>query len=122
MFKSLFSLFGNPPSKSPVKAPRSGKTGPSMSRPANDFRAVSIDSSGPRCAAAKHVAEQRFLMREAPRLPLADCTMTASCACRFRKVPDRRDGDRRLFGGTGSNVWYSGTDSRKSGSRRHSET
>jgi len=91
-------------------APR--RTGP-------DFRAVSIDSRGPRCAAAKKAADVRFLMREAPRLPLPACTMEAKCVCKFRKVPDRREGDRRLFGGTAKNLWFNGRDVRTGIDRRY---
>ncbi len=117
MIKSLLSLLGKASCE-----PSAKKSAPPVSRrppnPAGDFRAVSIASSGARCAAAKQSADTRYLMREAPRLPLAACTMQAGCTCRFRKVSDRRDGDRRLFGGTGTNRWYTGNESRQRQGRR----
>ena len=117
MIKSLFGLFSKQSHR-----PAVGKNPRSMPpRAAADFRAVGIDSSGTRCAAAKHAADMRFLMREAPRLPLADCTNKESCHCRFRKLPDRRSGDRRAFNGTESRMWYTGTESRGNGGRRQSE-
>jgi len=117
MIKSLFGLF----SKEPGRRAAAQTVQRSAPRAAADFRAVCIDSSGTRCAAAKHAADMRFLMREAPRLPLGDCTNKGACRCRFRKMPDRRNGDRRAFGGTEGRMWYTGKESRASGSRRHSE-
>ena len=38
--------------------------------------------------------------------------MAGSCTCKFRKDPDRRDGDRRLLGGTATNSWYTASERR----------
>ena len=116
MIKFLFSLFGKTSKQQPVAA----KSRPASVRQRGDYRAVSIASAGRRCAAAKDAAETRFLMREAPPLPLPVCTMAETCSCKFRKLPDRRDGDRRAFGGTEANLWYSGRNSRQGFSRRRS--
>jgi hypothetical protein len=117
MLKFWFSLLGKT-----SKKPASTKPAPAAARaPARagpDYRAVSIDSRGPRCAAAKRCADTRFLMREAPPLPLPACTMAAKCTCIFRKVPDRRDADRRLFGGMRTTQWFTGRDSRTGVDRR----
>jgi hypothetical protein len=116
MIKSLFGLLKKTPGECAAKqSPGSARK---TVRPGADFRAVTIAPSGACCTAAKQSAATRYLMREAPRLPLAACTMAADCSCKFRKVPDRREGDRRLFGGCVTNRWYSGAESRKRHSRR----
>ena len=94
-----------------------------LKRPSSigDFRAVEIAPSIMCCAAAMQAAARSYLLREAPRLPLHGCTMPTNCSCRFRKNPDRRDGDRRLFGATETNRWFAGVDSRTSRSRRSAE-
>jgi hypothetical protein len=86
-----------------------------------DFRAVEIAPSIMCCAAAMQVTGRSYLLRDAPRLPLYGCTMPTNCSCRFRKNPDRRDSDRRLFGATETNRWFAGVDSRTSRGRRSAE-
>ena len=116
MIQLLKSLFGGtsrefakkPAPSARSKAPRAG----------GDYRAVSI-ASGTEChAAAKDSAAKRYLLREAPRLPLADCTMPANCSCRFRKHADRRDGDRRVLGETETTRWFAGSERRKHAGRK----
>lgn len=89
-----------------------------------DFRAISVVPGANACAAAKAVAGQRVLSAAAPRLPLADCTQSASCKCRYQKFMDRRDDeeDRRLFA-TGIRTTLSETaqSRRKSKGRRDSD-
>jgi hypothetical protein len=55
------------------------------------FRAVSIvPMDGTSCCpACDALAARRFLLREAPKLPLADCVASA-CTCRYRHHSDRR--------------------------------
>jgi hypothetical protein len=110
------------------KIPRehSGKKPTPVARPnrpnsTGDFRAVQIAPSIMHCAAAMHATGRAYLLREAPRLPLETCTMPASCSCKFRKNPDRRDSDRRLFGATETNRWFAGVDSRTRRGRRSAE-
>ncbi|MGA2779676.1 MAG: hypothetical protein ABSF94_19145 [Steroidobacteraceae bacterium] len=91
---------------------------PVQSTTTGDFRAVSIAPSLECCSTAMHAQGKLYLMREAPRLPLGACTMPANCSCKFRKTADRRTGDRRLFGSTGTNHWFAGPDNRKNGRRR----
>ena len=117
VIKSLLGMLTKRPAE---KAPK--KTAADALRkvhnPGTDFRAVAISSTGVCCLAAKNAAGKRFLMRAAPRLPLAECSLPENCACKFRKNSDRREGDRRLFGGTGTNRWFAGTDNRQRKSRR----
>jgi hypothetical protein len=118
MLKSWFGLLGRttkkPASTKPTQAAAQART-----RAGPDYRAVSVDSRGPRCGASKQCADTRFLMREAPPLPLPACTMAAKCTCRFRKVPDRRDADRRLFGGMERTQWFTGRNGRTGVDRRN---
>ena len=59
------------------------------------FGAVEIRISGGACQPARALKGQRFLSREAPALPLPDCT-AAQCTCKFTKWSDRRSDSRRL--------------------------
>jgi hypothetical protein len=85
--KGLFAWFGRKDS-APV-VPRQ--------RPRSDqqFHAVSILTGSVACDAAKERAGFRFLSREAPRLPLKDCTCP-ECTCRYEHHADRRVFARRL--------------------------
>jgi len=64
-----------------------------------DYRATYVIPGPARCAAVTTVVEQPWLLREAPRLPLAYCTRSDDCACRYQKIPDRRQNtvDRRTL-------------------------
>lgn len=67
--------------------------------PAKPFAAVSIHPSPECCQAVQVTKGKRFLSREAPRLPLAECTAN-ECRCVYRHHADRRssNGDRRGLG------------------------
>jgi hypothetical protein len=117
MFKQLKALLGQKSDMAlAMKPPVRVKAAPKPL--ARDFRAVSLAPSERCCGAANAAAGNRRLLRDAPRLPLADCTMPADCCCKFRKTADRRDSDRRLLGGTETNRWFAGPDLRQRGSRR----
>jgi hypothetical protein len=117
MIKVLRALLGKTPREQPAKKP-APIARPKASSAGGDYRAVSLTPGLGCCVAAKHAAGRCYLMREAPRLPLADCRMPTNCSCKFRKAADRRDGDRRLFGGTADNHWYVAAEKRKRGGRR----
>jgi hypothetical protein len=104
------------PAKKPLLIAR-----PQRRSPAADFRSVSISPSIMCCAAATRAAGTPHLLHEAPRLPLAACTMPKTCSCKFRKNADRREGDRRLFGAAETNRWFPGPDKRTHRSRRSVE-
>jgi hypothetical protein len=62
----------------------------SQRRSARSFRAVSIvPAGGSCCPACDTLRRRRFLVREAPRLPLAECT-APECVCHYRRHSDRR--------------------------------
>lgn len=120
MIKVLRGLLGKISREHPAKNPKSRAH---LKRPngAGDFRAVKIAPSVMCCTAAMQVTEKSYLLREAPRLPLMGCTMPTTCSCKFRKHADRRDSDRRLFGGTDTNRWFAGANARLCGGRRSAE-
>jgi hypothetical protein len=117
MIQLLKSLFGEGSRKHPAKA-RAPQSRPRPAHASVDYRAVSLAPSLECYAAAKNSPGKRYLLREAPRLPLANCATPSHCACKFRKHADRRDGDRRLFGEVETNRWYAGTERRLRGGRR----
>ncbi len=47
------------------------------------------------CAAARELANVRFLADDAPMLPLKDCTNPSGCRCRYQHFDDRRTDARR---------------------------
>ena len=58
-------------------------------RLSNPWHAVAIQPGPKRCAAVEGLLGQRFLSRDAPRLPLKDCT-ESGCTCKYRHYEDRR--------------------------------
>jgi len=59
------------------------------------WKAVAILPGDSACPAARELRSKRFLSRNAPRLPLADCTKQDQCECKYRHLPDRRGAHRR---------------------------
>ena len=58
------------------------------------FHAVTIQPGRLCCHEARALQGQRFLSREAPTLPLRNCTCD-NCACLYQHYDDRRAGPRR---------------------------
>lgn len=77
------------PQKSRRRRPRAAR-GPERSRAAefsgDTYHALSVDGS---CQSARKLAGHRFLVREAPSLPLRDCDFP-SCKCKLVHHDDRR--------------------------------
>jgi hypothetical protein len=117
MIQLLRSLFAATPREYPLR--KSAPTGGSARlNPAGNYRAVSLEPC-PKCpAAAKYGPDKRYLLRDMPRVPLANCAMPASCSCKFHKHSDRRDGDRRLLGEVKTTRWYAGSERRDPKCRR----
>jgi hypothetical protein len=117
MIHLLKSLFGDTPREQPVK--RTAATARlKPSHAGSDYRAVSLAQSTGCHAVASGFAGKRYLLREAPSLPLTDCANPAKCSCKFRKHADRRDGDRRLLGMAETNRWFAGSERRQRAGRR----
>lgn len=63
-------------------------------RKSNPYAGVKIISGSTCCADAKDICGHNYLAREAPVLPLPSCDQ-AECHCRYKHLPDRREGERR---------------------------
>jgi hypothetical protein len=114
MFKSLKALLAKPREVPQPKVKATpGKT-------LKDFRAVSVVPGKGCCQEAKSSVVKRYLLRDAPRLPLSNCTMPANCTCKFKKVSDRRDGDgdRRQIGILETGRWLAARENRIRRNRR----
>jgi hypothetical protein len=59
------------------------------------WHAVSVKSGSGACATAKAAANQRWLSREAPQIPLPGCTRPDTCHCTYKHHEDRRAEGRR---------------------------
>ena len=66
-----------------------------VSHRSTPWHAVSIVTRPECCRAAEELRTQRFLSAEAPRLPLAGCTMGQFCTCSYKHHADRRGPPRR---------------------------
>jgi hypothetical protein len=99
-----------PVSPRPAASPPRGKAG-------GRFGAVQIRPRGNACRAAHMLENHRFLAKDAPALPLPECT-AARCTCTFSKLPDRRTDGRRLDHGGLSASLFLATSRRKKRDRR----
>lgn len=61
------------------------------------WKAVAILAADVACEAAKQLRGKRFLSRNAPRLPLSECTRQTQCECKYRHLADRRGPQRRAI-------------------------
>jgi hypothetical protein len=84
-----------------------------------DYRGVSIVPMPMACVEARRLRSFRYLLSQAPRLPLPQCPQRAGCTCAYRKFADRRTGDRRDIAASGR--WYMGDDRRSTGGRRKTD-
>ena len=75
----------------------SRKEPPAVSGPLRPFQAISIYRGLICCDMARKFSEHRFLVRDAPPLPLAGCSMGKTCQCKYIKHRDRRSEPRRLI-------------------------
>jgi len=126
MFQLLKSMLGiaaaAPPGKKPAASTRPALSAKPKQSNTLDYRAVSLAPGSNCCMAAKTVAGKQFLWREAPRLPLVDCTNPTECLCKLRKKTDRRDDDERRLDGAGESArWFTGNEQRKRKGRRTAE-
>ena len=75
----------------------SSRKEPPAAGPLRPFQAISIYRGVTCCEMARKFSEHRFLVRDAPPLPLAGCTMRKTCHCKYVKHRDRRAEPRRLI-------------------------
>jgi hypothetical protein len=85
------SPFGN----SKNKRPEPLKAASAVAQRSTPWHAVSIIAKNESCIAARALKNAKFLSAQAPRLPLADCTMGGACPCGYKHHSDRRGSPRR---------------------------
>jgi hypothetical protein len=78
----------------PRKKPPISEKG-SISGQTPDWHAVEIIPARFACPEVRALGKRRFLSREAPRLPIPDCSTPWRCECVYRHHSDRRAGPRR---------------------------
>ncbi len=94
---------------------------PSTASRTNPYQAVSVLACPRACATAGEVQGQRFLARQAPRLPLPGCDRPAACRCRFEKFTDRRTVQQRSPYNSLHGLGYGGAEKRRNRGRRGSD-
>ena len=94
-------------------------TGPARRRPAGRFQSVEIRVGMHACAEARKLAGERFLVSDAPPLPLAGCP-AARCTCTYKKLSDRREEGRR-WSDEGLGVTIFNAKERRSGGDRRGD-
>jgi hypothetical protein len=82
-------------------------------RKSNAWHSVSLVITAKSCEAAQACRGKRFLSKQAPRLPLAECTVRDSCPCAFKHHNDRRGNPRRKSEVTGLKRTSSSTTERR---------
>jgi hypothetical protein len=65
------------------------------------WRAVSVQACAGACPAARRLGGARFLVAQAPTLPLDECDLPDDCECVFRHHADRRVGAPRRTASAG---------------------
>jgi hypothetical protein len=64
-------------------------------RASSRWHAVAIKPKGQSCDAVQTCRTRRFLSKDAPRLPLTECSTSDTCACVYKHHADRRAPPRR---------------------------
>ncbi|GIU07958.1 hypothetical protein [Shewanella glacialipiscicola] len=95
---------GTPKRHKPYVKVRTPHANESKSQPLqpDNFHSVSIVNDGHCCEQITAISGKRFLSKDAPEIPMEDCTVT-NCQCRYQHYDDRRQlgNDRRIgFGVT----------------------
>lgn len=93
---------------------------PRASRSTHRYHAVSIRFGKNPCAAAKALGEQRFLAKDAPRLPLPACD-AERCGCSFAHHEDRREEGRRAEDQDATPAPFAGRNARSGIPRRRAD-
>jgi hypothetical protein len=104
-------------SRQPGGAERSAEN--PVRRAPDRYAAVAIRPCRRACKEARAIADRRFLIDEAPRLPLPACNV--HCRCAYETYPDRRDEMRRAVDAGISGTFYLGPDARAGLERRISD-
>ena len=94
---------------------------PTGKKPESAWHAIAIVPTLESCDAAQALREQRFLSKDAPALPLPDCTDRNACRCGYRHFTGRRVGARRSSEDSGIEGRPPAVDQRKKRGRRKSD-
>jgi len=79
-----------------ARRPKPPKANPApRTKEGGRFGAVQIRARLGACRAAQLLQGHRFLAKDAPNLPLRECS-AVRCSCTFSKLPDRRSDGRRV--------------------------
>ena len=85
----------------------------------DSWKAVSVVAGNSAWEAAQRLRDQRFLSREAPRLPLPECTNQDKCQCKYQHFASRRAWLRRATDAGSTTAGASpGDERRRPGERR----
>lgn len=106
-----------------ARRPKPAKSNPApRAKEGGRFGAVQIRARLGACRAAQLLQGQRFLAKDAPNLPLRECS-AARCSCTFSKLPDRRSDGRRVeTGGLHTTLFISANRRTKRDRRRSAQT
>jgi hypothetical protein len=99
----------------------SRKEPPEASGPLRPFQGISVYRGLICCELARKVSEHRFLVRDAPSLPLSGCSMPEKCHCKYIKHKDRRSEPRRLIDFGVAPRLFDGRERRARDGRRRSD-
>jgi hypothetical protein len=97
------------------------KEPPAATGPLRPFQAISIYRGMNCCELARKFSDHRFLVRDAPALPLAGCTLGKACQCKYIKHRDRRAEPRRLMDFGMAARLFDGRERRARGSGRRAK-
>jgi hypothetical protein len=97
------------------------KEPPAATGPLRPFQAISIYRGLICCELARRFSEHRFLVRDAPPLPLSGCSMSKKCQCKYIKHRDRRSEPRRLIDFGVAARLFDGRERRARSGRRRSD-
>ncbi|MCU8028965.1 hypothetical protein RA178_18640 [Shewanella oncorhynchi] len=92
---ALFGLFKL--NTSPKRHKHSSQVADPSINKTHSFHSVSIVNNGSCCEQIEALSGKRFLSKDAPEIPMEECTM-ANCQCRYQHHEDRRQlgNDRRV--------------------------
>ena len=82
------------------------------------YHCVTVNAGTAACPVALDLKDVRILSADAPRLPMAECTMPADCRCTYRHHDDRRSGPRRALDRNERSEPWRGGERRRSVGRR----
>ena len=99
----------------------SRKEPPAVSGPLRPFQAILIYRGLICCDMARKFSDHRFLVRDAPPLPLAGCSLAKTCQCKYIKHRDRRAEPRRLIDFGVAQRLFDGRERRERGGGRRSK-